>query len=158
MIFQKQQLPSCNAEIYVLYFAPCNNSFATQLQHLLSCLLRIVTLAFLCRYDSMFRIHSGLWLHQAYAYASMVARLLQGLQARPLLLLLRLCVTSLGRKSHLSKKKNVLFPPNPVVVTQSSRGLKAEEATNGKGKQRLHTILTFSMCAQLQFSAFILLI
>ena len=62
-------------------------------------------------------------------------------------LLLRHCVTSLGRKSHLSKKKNILFPPNPVVVTQSSRGLKAEEATNGKGKQRLHTILTFSMCA-----------
>ena len=78
--------------------------------------------------------------------------------ARPLLPLLRHCVTSLGRKSHLSKKKNILFPPNPVVVTQSSRGLKAEEATNGKGKQRLHTILTFSMCAQLQFSAFILLI
>ena len=74
--------------------------------------------------------------------ASMVARLKY---LSPLLL--RHCVTSLGRKSHLSKKKNILFPPNPVVVTQSSRGLKAEEATNGKGKQRLHTILTFSMCA-----------
>ena len=155
MIFQKQQLPSCNAEIYVLYFAPCNNSFATQLQHLLSCLLRIVTLAFLCRYDSMFRIHSGLWLHQS----NVTRPWQQGYSIyTPLLLLLRHFVTSLGRKSHLSKKKNILFPPNPVVVTQSSRGLKAEEATNGKGKQRLHTILTFSMCAQLQFSAFILLI
>ena len=153
MIFQKQQLPSCNAEIYVLYFAPCNNSFATQLQHLLSCLLRIVTLAFLCRYDSMFRIHSGLWLHQ-----SNVTRPWQQGYSIYTPLLLRHCATSLGRKSHLSKKKNILFPPNPVVVTQSSRGLKAEEATNGKGKQRLHTILTFSMCAQLQFSAFILLI
>ena len=53
----------------MLCFAPCNNSFATQLQHLLSCLLRIVTLAFLCRYDSILRICYGLGIllqHQSW--------------------------------------------------------------------------------------------